>query len=70
MNQKEYRKKYVFSMKTPLSAKSLTKARSKAEKKGDCPRESAYDEKRYPFDTGFRVDFSVLLRCRSRCISV
>ena len=34
MNQKEYRKKYGFSMRTPLSAKSLTKARSKAAKKG------------------------------------
>jgi len=30
MDQKEYRKKYGFSMRTPLSAKSLTKARSKA----------------------------------------
>ncbi len=37
MSQKEYRKKYGFSMKTPLSAKSLTKARSKAAKKRGLP---------------------------------
>jgi len=37
MNQKEYRKKYVFSMRTPLAAKSLTKARSKAAKKRGLP---------------------------------
>jgi predicted transcriptional regulator len=37
MNQKEYRKKYGFSMRTPLSAKSLTKARSKAAKKRGLP---------------------------------
>jgi len=33
MNQKEYRQKYGFTMRTPLAAKSLTKARSKAAKK-------------------------------------
>jgi len=33
MNQKEYRKKYGFSMSTPLAVKSLTKARSQAAKK-------------------------------------
>ncbi len=37
MNQKEYKKKYGFSMRTPLSAKSLTKARSKAAKKRGLP---------------------------------
>jgi predicted transcriptional regulator len=37
MGQKEYRKKYGFSMRTPLSAKSLTKARSKAAKKRGLP---------------------------------
>jgi predicted transcriptional regulator len=38
MDQKEYRRKYGFSMRTPLAAKSLTKARSKAAKKEDCQR--------------------------------
>jgi hypothetical protein len=37
MNPKEYRKKYGFSAKTPLSAKSLTKARSKSAKKRGLP---------------------------------
>jgi len=37
MNVKEYRKKYGFTMRTPLSAKSLTKARSKAAKKRGVP---------------------------------
>jgi len=37
MNQKEYRKKYGFSMRIPLAAKSLTKARSKAAKKIGLP---------------------------------
>ncbi len=37
MNQKEYRKKYGFTMATPLAAKSLTKARSKAAKKRGLP---------------------------------
>ena len=37
MNQKDYRKKYGFTLKTPLSAKSLTKARSKAAKKRGLP---------------------------------
>lgn len=37
MSQKDYRKKYGFSMRTPLSAKSLTKARSKAAKKRGLP---------------------------------
>ena len=37
MNQKEYRKKYGFSMKIPLAAKSLTKSRSKAAKKRGLP---------------------------------
>ena len=37
MNQKEYRKKYGFTMRTPLAAKSLTKARSKAAKKRGLP---------------------------------
>ena len=37
MNAKEYKKKYGFTMRTPLSAKSLTKARSKAAKKRGLP---------------------------------
>jgi len=37
MNQNEYRKKYGFAMGTPLAAKSLTKARSKAAKKRGLP---------------------------------
>ena len=37
MSQKEYRKKYGFSMRTPLAAKSLIKARSKAAKKRGLP---------------------------------
>jgi predicted transcriptional regulator len=37
MDQKQYWKKYGFSMRTPLSAKSLTKARSKAAKKRGLP---------------------------------
>jgi predicted transcriptional regulator len=37
MNQKEYRQKYGFTMRTPLAAKSLTKARSKAAKKRGLP---------------------------------
>jgi predicted transcriptional regulator len=48
MNQKEYRKKYGFTMQTPLSAKSLTKARSKAGKKRGLPENlrKAIDAKR------------------------
>ena len=37
ISQKEYRKKYGFTMRTPLAAKSLTKARSKAAKKKGLP---------------------------------
>ncbi|MGO9019764.1 MAG: MucR family transcriptional regulator [Syntrophobacteraceae bacterium] len=37
MSQKEYRKKYGFTMRTPLAAKSLIKARSKAAKKRGLP---------------------------------
>jgi predicted transcriptional regulator len=37
MNQTEYRKKYGFSMRTPLAAKSVSKARSKAAKKRGLP---------------------------------
>lgn len=37
ISQREYKKKYGFSMRTPLSAKSLTKARSKAAKKRGLP---------------------------------
>jgi predicted transcriptional regulator len=37
MDQKEYRKKYGFTMKTPLAAKSLTKTRSKSAKKRGLP---------------------------------
>ncbi len=36
-NAKEYRKKYGFSMRTPLAAKSVTKARQKAAKKRGLP---------------------------------
>ena len=37
MSQKEYREKYGFSMRTPLAAKSLIKAKSKAAKKRGLP---------------------------------
>ncbi|MFZ2447579.1 MAG: MucR family transcriptional regulator [Syntrophobacteraceae bacterium] len=37
ISPKEYKKKYGFPMKTPLAAKSLTKARSKAAKKRGLP---------------------------------
>jgi predicted transcriptional regulator len=37
MSQKEYRKKYGFTMRTPLATKSLTQARSKAAKKRGLP---------------------------------
>ncbi|MCE5242819.1 MAG: MucR family transcriptional regulator [Syntrophobacteraceae bacterium] len=37
LTPKEYKKKYGFPMKTPLSARSLTKARSKAAKKRGLP---------------------------------
>ena len=37
MNQKEYKKKYGFAMRTPLAAKALSKARSKAAKKRGLP---------------------------------
>ena len=37
MTQKEYKKKYGFAMRTPLAAKALTKARSKAAKKRGLP---------------------------------
>ncbi len=37
MTAKEYKKKYGFTMGTPLAAKSLTKARSKAAKKRGVP---------------------------------
>ncbi len=37
MNSKEYKKKYGFTMRTPLAAKSVTKARSKAAKKRGLP---------------------------------
>ena len=37
INYKDYRKKYGLSMRTPLSAKSLTKAPSKAAKKRGLP---------------------------------
>jgi len=37
MNQKEYKRKHGFAMKTTLAAKSLTKARSKAAKKRGLP---------------------------------
>jgi predicted transcriptional regulator len=37
MNQKDYKLKYGFSMRTSLAAKSLTKARSKAARKRGLP---------------------------------
>ena len=37
MSQREYRLKYGFTMRTPLAAKSLIKARSKAAKKKGLP---------------------------------
>jgi predicted transcriptional regulator len=41
MNQKEYRTKYGFSMKTPLAAKSLIKARSNAAQRRGLPEKLA-----------------------------
>jgi predicted transcriptional regulator len=55
MSQKEYRKKYGFTMRTPLAAKSLTKARSKAAKKRGLPekliqyQEARRQQKAQPF---------------------
>jgi predicted transcriptional regulator len=47
MNQREYKKKYGFAMKTPLVAKSLSKARSKAVKKRGLPKNlKKYQEER------------------------
>lgn len=37
LTAKEYKKKYGFTLRTPLAAKSLTKARSKAAKKRGVP---------------------------------
>ncbi len=37
ISPREYKKKYGFSMRTPLAAKALTKARSKAAKKRGLP---------------------------------
>ena len=37
LSQKEYKKKYGFTMRTPLAAKALTKARSEAAKKRGLP---------------------------------
>jgi predicted transcriptional regulator len=37
INSKEYKKKYGFPMRTPLAARSLTRARSKAAKKRGLP---------------------------------
>ena len=37
MNQKDYKKKYGFTMRTPLSAKTLTKIRQKAAKRRGVP---------------------------------
>jgi predicted transcriptional regulator len=37
MDSKEYKRKYGFSMRTPLAARSLTKARSKAARKRGLP---------------------------------
>ena len=37
LTAKEYKKKYGFTLRTPLAAKSLTKARSKAAKKRGLP---------------------------------
>ncbi len=37
MSAKEYKNKYGFTLRTPLAAKSLTKARSKAAKKRGSP---------------------------------
>jgi predicted transcriptional regulator len=48
MSQKEYKKKYGFTMRTPLAAKSLTKARSDAAKKVGLPEnlKKFHEEKR------------------------
>ncbi len=49
MTAKEYKKKYGFTMRTPLAAKSLTKARSKAAKKRGLPEklQKYIEEKRH-----------------------
>ncbi len=50
MDQKECRKKYGFTMRTPLAAKSLTKARSKAARKRGLPEnlKKAVEARRQP----------------------
>lgn len=60
MDQKQYKKKYGFSMKTPLSAKSLTKARSKAAKKRGLPEKlKAFIEARRQQKTGAAVPVAI-----------
>lgn len=46
INIKEYKQKYGFSLKTPLSAKALTKARSKAAKERGLPEKLQEFQKR------------------------
>jgi predicted transcriptional regulator len=48
MSQKEYKMKYGFTMRTPLAAKSLTRARSNAAKKNGLPEnlKKFHEEKR------------------------
>jgi predicted transcriptional regulator len=47
MNQREYKRKYGFTLRTPLAAKSLTKARSKAARKRGLPENlKKYHEER------------------------
>lgn len=50
MSDKEYRKKYGFTMRLPLSAKTLTRARSKAMEKRGLPENLQKD-----MDTGRRA---------------
>jgi predicted transcriptional regulator len=47
MSSREYKKKYGFNMRTPLAAKSVTKAKSKAAKKRGLPENlRKYQEER------------------------
>ena len=52
ISSKEYKKKYGFPMRTPLAAKSLTKARSKAAKKERSTRESGESDRSQKTEQG------------------
>ncbi len=63
LDQKQYRKKYGFTMRTPLSAKSLTKARSKAAKKRGLPEKlKAFIEARRQEKVGAPVKVNVIVK--------